>query len=205
MTISMVKKIFVFSAVLILVLFWALNSCFKSEIETLERVGSQWMSEDGNISFTIYREICLGISGDFEKMRYVAFGTMDTGDGVLDISCICSNDDMAMNLFGLTCDYIDISASHNTMADFQVEAINEYEFFAEVFKTNPAPGQNYFKKGDRIRFVQINDVDDIDESDYEFYVDSFDLMNSASNDTEISIFKTTDEVIAFRNSEQANN
>lgn len=197
MTFGAMRRILTTCVILILILFLELDSYLHPEIVTLEKVGSQWASEDGKISFTVYRELWFWDVDEIEENRYIAFGTMATDDGTLDISCICYNDSMSMNLFGPSCDYK--NAGDKIMADFEIKASDENEFIAVVCELSSDIGQKYFNDGDSIGFVQTNDVNDIDVSDYEFYVDAYDILNSANDGSDIHIFKTIDEVIAFRN------
>lgn len=192
MTISILKKLPVICVVSILALS-LLCSCSLSKIKPFEKVGSQWVSEDGSISFTIHREYRIWDDGTVEPLRYVAFGSMDTGYKVIDVSCIFLDGYMSMSFAGLSCDYQDILLEKRRIAEFGIESKNENEFTAIVYNSSLSAWQELFGGDISITFTQVESENEIVVSDYEFYVSQYDQNFAATNDTEVHIFDSIED------------
>lgn len=168
-----------------------------ADYDALKKTGSQWVSDDGNISFTVYHEMLLWSSSDDENtideiwnQRYVGFGQMSSVSGDIYISCIISDTTISVSLFGYSADYTDISDSSSV--DIAIKEISDTEIVATVTRIRHEANWFSYNIGDKIRFTQVNDVSDLDTSDYEFFVDAVERSNAASANTEITIYKRED-------------
>lgn len=168
-----------------------------SEYGALEKTGSQWVSDDGNISFTVYHEIGMMPSAedkdtiiDISDGRYMGFGQMATESETVDISCILSDTKILMGLFGYSANYTDIS--NQSYVDIAIKEISNTEVIATVTRIRHEADWFSYDVGDEIRLTQINDVSSIDISDYEFFIDAIEQHNAASTNTEITIYKRED-------------
>ena len=180
------------------------------EYDALEKAGSQWVSDDGNISFTVYHENWIWYSSEDENViediwnqRYIGFGKMTTESETVDISCILSDTNISMGLFGYSADYFDIS--YYDSVELIIKEISDTEVVATVRYVSPKMDWFSYNVGDEIRLTQVNNVSDIDSSDYEFFVDAVEIINAGNSGAEITIYKREDVADMLKDFEERSN
>ena len=168
------------------------------EYDALEKAGSQWVSDGGNISFTVYHENWIWYSSEDENViediwnqRYIGFGKMTTESETVDISCILSDTNILMGLFGYSADYFDISYDGYSVK-LIIKEISDTEVVATMKRVVPEANWFSYNVGDEIRLTQVNDMSGIDSSDYEFFVNAVEIANASSANTEITIYERED-------------
>ena len=208
--ILIVLLVLFFTVVAIISILIITNVRKPSGIGALKKAGSQWVSDDGNISFTVYHEMWVWYSSEDEDIideiwdqRYIGFGQMSDENGTVDISCIISDAKISMSIFGCSANYSDIS--YPDSVDITIKRISDTEVVATVTRIRDEANWFSYNVGDEIRLIQVNDVYGIDSSDYEFFVDAIEITNAASSDTEITIYKREEIADMLKDFEEQSN
>lgn len=200
---SIVRRIIVISLIILLMIALSLVSLFlvtgfhmfpQSNDAVFKKKGSQWVSEDESISFTVFREMWYRSDDDettkIEAQRYFGFGKMELNNELIDISCLCDVHEIRIYQFGYDVNYADESPEIDIR--LSVNAVSETEVITTV--RHIFSGQDYFRVGQEIRFTQINDPPDLDNGKYEFYVDYIQFITAYANNTEVDIYETLDDL-----------
>lgn len=161
------------------------------EKSIFKRQGSQWVSDDGNISFSVFREMWYwSDDGTIDTERYIGFGEMKINGENVNISCLCDDNEIRIYQSGYSVNYqakqpiIDIRLSVKTVSGTEVIATIQHIF----------AGEDFFSAGQKIRFTQTNNASDAELSAYEFFVDAYQIVDALESDSEIDVYSSIDEL-----------
>ena len=165
-----------------------------SDIMIFDKTGSKWISEDQSIAFTVFHEMWYWSYNEneekVESKRYIGFGTMLLNGEYKDISCILGNKTILLSERGCDANYV--ARSPEIDVKLNIKDVSETAVTATV--QHVFSGQDYFSVGQEISFIRTNETGSDNMSEYEFYVDGIQIVNSTANESEIDVYESLDDL-----------